>query len=140
MGGTISNGYGTINLPRNENGKRTFYVHRVSWELANGPIPNELLVLHKCDVRACVRPDHLYLGDHMENAADMMRKGRGRFGWFPGEKNGRAKLSLDQARSIKSLLNKGYTQKALAQKYGISIATVSLIKLGRRYREEPAQP
>lgn len=51
--------------------------HRVAWELTNGPIPDGLWVLHKCDNRSCCRPDHLFLGTPLDNVQDMLRKGRG---------------------------------------------------------------
>lgn len=53
--------------------------HRVAYELTHGAIPDGLLVLHRCDNRLCVKPDHLFLGDYRDNILDCMAKGR----WSP---------------------------------------------------------
>lgn len=50
--------------------------HRVSWLMANGPIPSGLGVLHRCNTPLCVNPRHLYLGDQKQNAADCTAAGR----------------------------------------------------------------
>jgi hypothetical protein len=62
-------------------GTMTVATHRLAWELANGPIPEGLQVLHRCDEPACCNPDHLYLGTQTENMADKVRKGRTRNGF-----------------------------------------------------------
>lgn len=51
-------------------------VHRLMWEACNGPIPDGLLVLHRCDVRPCIEPAHLFLGTDRDNVHDMIAKGR----------------------------------------------------------------
>lgn len=72
-GGTTGRtGYGRIMV---RTGNQAL-AHRVAWEFTNGPIPNGLECLHRCDVPACVRPDHLFLGTHEENMQDASRKGR----------------------------------------------------------------
>lgn len=71
----MSDGYGRINrgVPTSE----LVLAHRLSWELHFGSIPNGMNVLHKCDSRPCVRPDHLFLGTNVDNTKDRESKGRG---------------------------------------------------------------
>lgn len=64
-------GYGRVRIDG-----RILYAHRVSWILANGPIPDDLRVLHRCDNPPCVNPDHLFLGTQGDNNADRDAKGR----------------------------------------------------------------
>ena len=75
MGAINDTGYGKLPV-----GDRVVIsTHRASWLAHRGEIPKGLLVLHKCDTRPCINPDHLFLGDHAANARDMANKKRGLF-------------------------------------------------------------
>ena len=71
---------------------RMWYAHRVAWQLYKGDIPDQLKVLHKCDVPNCVNPDHLFLGTQADNVHDCENKGRSRHP--SGDQNGMRKKQL----------------------------------------------
>lgn len=73
-GGTTQFGYGAFR----KDGRIQVNAHRYAWELTYGPVPVGLYVLHRCDNPKCLRPDHLFLGTHLENMADARAKGRTR--------------------------------------------------------------
>jgi hypothetical protein len=75
--GKFARGYGMCNLGRDFRGKQhTEYAHRVAYVLAHGDIPAGAVVMHTCDVPACVNPSHLALGDQGDNIRDCYAKGR----------------------------------------------------------------
>lgn len=93
--------------------------------MATGSPPGGLCVLHKCDNRRCINPDHLFLGTKAENTADMVGKGRARGGPPVGERNHNAKLT-EQAVTDMRMAYSAHprpTQRWLAAAYGISQPT-----------------
>lgn len=119
-GGKNPRGYGNVRWTGT-----TKTAHRVSWEAHHGPIPKGLNVLHKCDVRACVNPEHLWLGTHQDNMTDMSRKGRVVCRPHRGEEHYNAKLTEADIVTIRSLKLK---LKEVAAMFDISEASVSLIR------------
>jgi hypothetical protein len=123
-------GYGIIGASRHHAARRA---HRVAWELRNrAPVPDGLDVLHHCDNRRCVNPDHLYVGTDSDNARDRVM--RGRDANKSGEKNPNAKLTKDDVLAIIAAVTGGETQTSVAKRYGISQTTVSALVRGKGWR------
>jgi HNH endonuclease len=96
------------------------------WTLTHGEIPEGMQVLHKCDTRPCVNPDHLFLGTNNDNVQDKIRKGRENTPW--GEQVNTAKLTAEQVKEIRDLYAAGgITQQVIADRYGINQRAVSAI-------------
>lgn len=127
-------GYGQFKL---SDGKTTL-AHRASWIAHKGEIPTGLLVCHKCDNRACINPNHLFLGTDKDNSDDKIRKGRE--ARLSGESNPRAKIVEDQVKAIIGEISRGRTLQSLADEYGVHRNTIHHIKTGRNWRHlsEPA--
>lgn len=102
------------------NKKIRVYVHRFSYWLHNGPIPDGQSVLHRCDVPRCVNPAHLFLGSQKENMRDAVRKGRKK-AW------GIQKLDALQVQQIRALAAAGELHKDIAPRFGIARNTVTNI-------------
>jgi len=113
--------------------QRTHLAHRVSWILHRGEIPDGAWVLHKCDQRSCVNPDHLYLGTAKENSRDRDQKGRGKMPLF-GENHHHAKLTKENIRAIRSDMR---PQRTIAQDYGIGQQAVSHIQRRVNWKHVP---
>jgi hypothetical protein len=94
---------------------------RVSWKLSKGSI-GSLHVLHRCDNRLCVNPDHLFLGTNQDNILDKAKKGR----------VASAKLSPDKVKAIRRQRADGASLSDLADQYGVTPATVHASIVGKR--------
>jgi hypothetical protein len=101
--------------------------HRAAWMIYKGPIPNGLVVCHRCDIRSCCNPGHLFLGTRSDNSADMVSKRRQKY----GESLPQAKLTNAEARAIRDDTRK---QTVIAAHYGIAACQVSRIKCGHRWK------
>lgn len=122
------------------------YVHRASWVFHNGPIPDGMLVCHKCDNPPCCNPEHLFLGTHKDNANDAAFKGRlmsGDKSWTRhnpeklrrGEAHHNAKLNKDLVLEIRSLYSSGeHGKRALARRFCLDKSTISSVVSGKTWR------
>ncbi len=108
--------------------------HRFAYTSWIGPIPRGQYVLHRCDVRACVRPDHLFLGTHADNMHDMAVKGRANRPNKVGEECVSSRLSNESVRQVRALLQLGITHKWIGDAFGVSRPTVSMISKGRTWQ------
>lgn len=130
-----SSGYAHIGLP----GGRHVGVHRYSWELHNGPIPDGLWVLHRCDNRICVNPDHLFLGTPQDNALDMVAKGRNLPSVIasrsrPGVLNAKAKLNDQKVVEIRRLRSRGLVYREIAEIYDVALETIIAVVNGKTWK------
>lgn len=132
--GFTNRGYGGIN----EGGSsgRSLYAHRAAYELFVGPIPEGLCVLHHCDNKLCVNPNHLFLGTKTENSSDMVAKGR----QARGERQGLAKLTWSQVREIREQYQSGsreFGTRALGRRYGVHQSEIWDIIHNHIWRQTP---
>lgn len=132
-GYTSVTGYGEIS----SNGKKV-RTHRFAWECVHGKIHDGLHVLHKCDIRNCVNPDHLSLGTHQQNMLDRLERGRN-FGQ-KGALNGNSKLTQKDADEIRKLYKRGkggikseFSTIGLAKRYGVGSNAIGDIINNKRW-------
>ena len=147
--GRDKDGYGKIQIS-----SKSWRAHRYVFQQTVGEIDG-LLVCHRCDNPSCVRPEHLFLGTHADNAADRKAKGRScsgdqhiarldpswpwAHGWSKrksvchGTKHPSAKLCEDQVREIRKLSAAGRSQRRLAAEFGVSRNAIRCVLSGRSW-------
>jgi hypothetical protein len=155
-GSVDENGYGHVGVDGH-----TVRSHRISWELAHGPVPDKMHVLHNCptgDDPACVNPAHLWLGTHTENMRDRSTKGHhpgtthlekfpcGDRHWAAmhpelvsrGENRSDSKLTNGAVREIRRKRDNGTAKLTeLAEEFGVSISAISNVALRKTWKHVP---
>lgn len=119
-----SSGYGQI-----KSRQRQTLAHRFAYELANGDIPNGLLVCHHCDNKLCVNPVHLFLGTDMDNVRDCIQKGRK----ARGETSGLNKLTAEQVRRIREMATQSIPMSKIAHAFTVNISCIWKIVHRKRW-------
>lgn len=126
---------------------------RIMWTAVNGMIPvvdgKPLFVLHRCDNPKCVRPEHLFLGNHQANMDDRTRKGRAPTGdrngarihpgIHQGMKHHNAILDDNTVLAIREASANGVTVKKLAIQFGLKARTIYAVRDGQNWGHLPNQ-
>jgi hypothetical protein len=109
--------------------------HRAAFTMFNGNIPDGACVLHKCDNRICVNPNHLFLGTKKDNAQDMLSKGRGGHSKNPprGDRRKDSKLTTEIVLDIRRRCDSGESQGSVAKMYGVVQPTIFKIVHRQRW-------
>jgi len=131
-GATTGKGYG--HMTYEQGSQRGIGAHRISWMLHKGGIGAGLYVCHRCDIPACVNPDHLFLGTSLENTTDCIAKGRARYVTRYGEATNTAKVTVE---SVLDIRKKAETAAVYAEKYGITQSSVRFIWRRKTWKHVP---
>lgn len=124
QGPTDKDGYGKLF----RDGKYQRF-HRWAYEQAHGPLPEHMMVCHRCDNPPCGNPDHLFAGTIQVNSADMVTKGRS----LRGERNVKNKIPAVEIPKIRDLLKKGAAVADLAVRYGVQPPAIRKIQTGQNW-------
>ncbi len=135
-GATNDFGYGIVGT--GARGMPNDRAHRVTYRHFVGEIPVGMFVCHRCDTPSCCNPHHLFVGTNDDNVRDMITKGRNskppRNPHVVGSVHPLAKLKEEFIPEIKMLYAQGWTQKQLAEQYGVVRQTISKVLRGKRFK------
>lgn len=124
--GKIKAGYGYV-WDKTKNRR----AHRVSYEVFNGEITEDLYVLHKCDNPSCINPEHLFLGTPKHNMEDKLQKGRG----ARGSQQGSSKLIEEDIPRIRLLCKQGeLSLQEIGNIFNVGYTTIHAVKSRQNWR------
>lgn len=131
LGRADSCGYGCVDVRRNGK-KTTTSAHRIAYAAYFGPVPKRACVCHRCDMRLCVNPTHLFLGTHADNMADKVAKGRQARGpgVVPPANSGTKRLHLltvDEVLAVRACVANGERYADVALRFNVSLGTIGMI-------------
>jgi hypothetical protein len=133
-------GYGWVARSEGHGNVRWMTAHRYAWILTHGEPPEEMHILHDCDIPACCNPAHLRLGTHQENMADQKARGR----HVHGERTRRNKLTALQAAEIRQQYRRPSFRVTnameLAARYGVSVGAIHAIARGDAWKITEPSP
>ncbi len=124
-GTTLANGYGQF-----QHHRKRYTAHRMAWIIANGQIPDGMMVLHHCDVRACVNPAHLFIGTPKDNTRDMVEKGRAKGPLQPMTKLEACEIPTIMCRHFAE----GRNMTEIAREFGVHRMTIDAIVKGHTWK------
>lgn len=107
-------------------------IHRFSWELHNGPVPDGLHVLHKCDNPECSNPGHLFLGTNLDNIMDKISKNR----QAQGEGHAFAKMTWERVMVAREIYQR--ITRDLALEFGVTANNIREILENKTWKNPPA--
>lgn len=125
------NGYGCIKVDG-----MLMDTHVVAWRLVNNGIavPEGRLIAHRCDVRLCVRPEHLFLASWSENMLDAKDKGRLTDSWSHGEKSPNAVLTDEIVRTARRMSDEGWSGREIADELSVSYDAIKGALSGKNWK------
>lgn len=124
-------GYAHYHAKRLNNKNVDVRSHRYLFILIFGELQKDTCVLHQCDNRKCVNPNHLFSGTNKDNVDDRMKKGRHGFGRTFGKSHPMSKLTDEMMVEIRTRLSRGDVQRKIASDFSVSPALICLIKSGK---------
>lgn len=126
-GSVAPNGYGQLHVVQRPGVSVPVGAHRIAWELAAGPIPAGMSVLHRCDVKRCCNVRHLFLGTHTDNMRDASAKGR-----LSVPRPNRRKVTDADIEEMKAMRRSGLRLVQIAAHFNVTKSFVSMAVRGRR--------